>query len=102
MKKRIFALVCVVVLCLCYIATSLAADNVSPLANCPTGHKHIETRETDIYIKTYNRDKHQTCYTKYTICIDCGTVFETLDITLRTEDHMFVDDICIVCNARYY
>lgn len=93
-------MVCVVVLCLCYVATGLASDAASPLANCP--HKNAQITyghpTTPVWV---NYNYHEYIVYEIYMCFDCGTVFYTHKERLRLEEHWYVGDvrICMDCNG---
>ena len=97
--KKMLALVCAAVLLLTYVATAIAAEAVSPLANC--SHANTRTTISKSQYKYINSDQHEYVPTEVHMCVDCGTVFWTHVNPVKTEDHyVWKNDKCI-CGMPY-
>lgn len=91
MKKRIYALVCVVVLCLAYMSVGFAA-------NC--GHGTTTTQTTRRYA-WISDSQHKYIETEVNFCSLCGTVFWTHDTTLFTEKHIKTGNAIVEIRGAY-
>lgn len=96
MKKRIFALVCVVVLCLAYMSVGFAA-------NC--AHGNIVHKNSRTYVKIDDKT-HKYINNDYEICTSCGTTFNPNITTLFTEKHThtgsLIEEVRGIYKYTYY
>lgn len=96
--KKMLALLCAAILLLTYVATAIAAEAVSPLANCAHANSRVDTYKSDY--KAIDTSKHQYVPTKVYMCYDCGTVFWTHVEPVATEKHSFNSNGTCKCGAQ--
>ena len=94
--KKMLALVCAAVLLLTCITTAIAAEAVSPLANCSHANSDIKIKKSDY--KAIDTEIHQCVKTSVYMCFDCGTMFWT-HVETVTEKHKFTNGLC-ACGAE--
>ena len=96
--KKMLALVCAAVLLLTYVATAIAAEAVSPLADCP--HANSKIAITKSQYTAIDTSIHQYVPTKIYMCFDCGTVFWAHVEAPVTEHHYFNSNGKCVCGVE--
>ena len=96
--KKMLALVCAAVLLLTCITTAIAAEAVSPLANCSHANSRTDIKRTNY--KAIDTEMHQCDKTSVYMCFDCGTVFWTR-VEQVTENHNFINGHCD-CGAEIH